>query len=72
MNHRTKCKMQNYKTVRGRIGENFQDLWLHEELSDMTSKHNTKNKKGENLTSLKLKRNLFSAKNSIKRMKMQD
>lgn len=38
MDDRPKCEMQNYKTVRGRIGENLQDLWLHEELSDMTSK----------------------------------
>lgn len=38
MDHKFKCKTENYKTFRKNKGENFQDLRLGKESVDMTPK----------------------------------
>ena len=38
MNHRSKYKMQNYKTPRRNTGENLNDLRLGSDFSEATSK----------------------------------
>ena len=58
MNHRSKYKMQNYKTPRRNTGENLNDLRLGSDFSEATSKAQFMKERTDNLGFIKSK---FSA-----------
>lgn len=70
MDHRFKCKIQNYKAPRRYIGKNLDDLGYGDDFLDETSKVQSMKEIMDKLGFTRIK-NICPVKNNVKRMRKQ-
>ena len=68
MDHRPKCKMQNYKLLGDNIGENLGDLGFGDDFLDVTPKAQFRKEKIGKWNFIKIK-NFCSEKDTVKKMR---